>query len=147
MNDLFSVKDKVIAITGAGGVLCSEMAKTLAARGAKIAVLDLNETAAQTVADAIHKSGGAAAAIKCNVLDKASVQQAHDAILAKFGRIDVLINGAGGNKKEATTSPEMCFFDMPADALRFVFELNFIGTLLPSQVFAKTMAGVGSGII
>ncbi len=147
MNDLFSVKDKVIAITGAGGVLCSEMAKTLAARGAKIAVLDLNETAAQTVADAIHKSGGAAAAIKCNVLDKASVQQAHDAILAKFGRIDVLINGAGGNKKEATTSPEMCFFDMPADALRFVFELNFIGTLLPSQVFAKTMAAAGSGII
>jgi len=147
MNNLFDIKDKVIVITGAGGVLCGTMAKTLAKAGAKIAVLDLIEAAAKKVADEIKANKGQAIAVKCNVLDKKSLEAARDRIIAELGEIDILINGAGGNKKEATTSPDLSFFDLPADAVRFVFDLNFIGTLLPTQVFAKEMAEKGSGVI
>ena len=147
MNDLFSLEDKVISITGGGGVLCGTMAIELAKAGAKIAVLDLAEAAAQKVADEITTAKGRAIAVKCNVLDKKSLESAKKQINSEFGQIDILINGAGGNKKEATTSPEMSFFDLPAEAIRFVFDLNFIGTLLPTQVFGKEMAENGSGII
>jgi len=146
-KNLFDVSGKVVAITGAGGVLCGTMAKALGWAGAKVAVLDLNEDAARKIADDIKKEGGKALAVKCNVLDKDSVIAAHQKVVNELGEIDVLINGAGGNKKEASTSPQMSFFDMPADAIRFVFELNFIGTLLPSQVFGKSMAERGAGII
>jgi len=147
VKNLFDISGKVIAITGAGGVLCGAMAKALGQAGAKVAVLDLNEQAAGKIADDIKKQGGKALAVKCNVLDKDSVNTAHQKVVNEFGAVDVLINGAGGNKKEASTSPQMSFFDMPADAIRFVFELNFIGTLLPSQVFGKSMAQRGEGII
>lgn len=144
---MFDISGKIIAITGAGGVLCGTMAKALAKAGAKAAILDLNETAAGQVAEDIRKAGGEAIAVKCNVLDKASVEQAREKIIAEFGTIDTLINGAGGNKKEATTSPDLSFFDMPAEAVRFVFDLNFLGTLLPCQVFGKRMAEKGRGVI
>lgn len=147
MDNLFSIKDKVIVITGAGGVLCSTMAVSLARAGAKIAVLDIMEAAANKVADQIKSDKGKAIAIKCNVLDKQSIEDAKNKVISKFGQIDILINGAGGNKKEATTSPDLSFFDLPAEAIRFVFDLNFIGTLLPSQVFGKEMAQKGSGQI
>jgi NAD(P)-dependent dehydrogenase (short-subunit alcohol dehydrogenase family) len=147
MDNLFSVKDKVIVITGAGGVLCGTMAVSLAKAGAKIAVLDLNEDAANKIAEEIKANKGKAIGIKCNVLDKASLESAKDKIISKFGKIDVLINGAGGNKKDATTSPDLSFFDLPAEAIRFVFDLNFIGTLLPSQVFGREMAEKGKGLI
>lgn len=147
MNDLFDVKDKVIAITGGGGVLCGTMAGALAGAGAKIAVLDLIEAAAQKVVDRIKSDGGKAVAVKCDVLDKKSLEAAREKINAELGPIDILINGAGGNKKEATTSPDLSFFDLPAEALQFVFNLNFIGTLLPTQVFGKQMAEAGTGII
>jgi NAD(P)-dependent dehydrogenase (short-subunit alcohol dehydrogenase family) len=147
MNDLFDVKDKVIAITGGGGVLCGTMAGALAGAGAKIAVLDLIEAAAKKVADRVKSDGGKAVAVKCDVLDKKSLEAARDKINAELGPIDILINGAGGNKKEATTSPDLSFFDLPSEALQFVFNLNFIGTLLPSQVFGKEMAESGGGII
>ena len=147
MNDLFDIKGKVVAITGAGGVLCSTMAKALAGAGAKIAVLDIIETAAEKVAGEIKSSGGQAIAVKCDVLDKKSLETAREKINSELGKIDVLINGAGGNKKEATTSPDLSFFDLPSEAVRFVFDLNFIGTLLPSQVFGKEMAEKGGGII
>ena len=147
MSDLFSVRDKSIVITGGGGVLCSAMAKALGAAGARIAVLDLLEEAAAKVADQINADGGRAIAVKCDVLDKASLEAAKEKVAAEFGRIDVLINGAGGNKKEATTSPEMPFFDLPKDAVRFVFDLNCLGTILPSQVFGKEMAEAGAGTI
>lgn len=147
MAELFNLKDKVIAITGAGGVLCGSMARGLAESGAKIAVLDLHENSAKKVADDIRTQKGQALAIKCNVLEKDTIEQAKDKIAAEYGSVDILINGAGGNKKEATTSPEMSFFDLPPDAIRFVFDLNFIGTLLPSQVFGAEMAEKGSGII
>jgi len=147
MNDLFDIKDKVIAITGGGGVLCGTMAVELAKAGAKIAVLDLAEAAAMEIADEITTAGGRAVAVKCNVLDKKSLESAGKVIKSDLGQIDILINGAGGNKKEATTSPDLSFFDLPADVVRFVFDLNFIGTLLPTQVFAKEMAEKGAGVI
>jgi len=146
-KELFDLTGKVAVITGAGGVICGTMAKALAKAGAKVAVLDLLESAAQKVADEIKAGGGKAIAVKCDVLKKDSLQTAKKEVNAAFGKIDILINGAGGNKKEATTSPDLPFFDIPLDAVRFVFELNFIGTLLPSQVFGKEMAENGSGII
>jgi len=147
MSDVFDLKDKVIAITGGGGVLCGTMAKALAQAGAKIAVLDLIEAAANKVADQIKSDGGRAVAVKCDVLDKKSLEAARKKSNSEFGQIDILINGAGGNKKEATTSPDLSFFDLPVEAVRFVFELNFLGTLLPSQVFGREMAESGGGVI
>ena len=147
MKKLFNIKGKVIAITGGGGVLCGTMAKALGEAGAKIAVLDLIETAAEKIADEIKSNGGRAVAVECDVLDKKSLVSAYEKITSELGKIDILINGAGGNKKEATTSLDLSFFDLPSDAVRFVFELNFIGTLLPSQVFGKEMAKNGGGII
>ncbi|MBW8000924.1 MAG: SDR family oxidoreductase [Planctomycetes bacterium] len=144
---MFDVKDKTIVITGAGGVLCGTMAKHLAKAGAKIAVLDLNEEAAKKVVDEIKADGGTSLAVKCNVLEKETLEAAKEKINSEFGRIDILINGAGGNNKRATTSDELEFFDMPADAIRSVFDLNFLGTLLPTQVFAKDMTQSGEGVI
>jgi NAD(P)-dependent dehydrogenase (short-subunit alcohol dehydrogenase family) len=147
MDNLFDVKDKVIVITGGGGVLCSEMAKTLAAAGAKIAALDLIEGQAQKVVDQIESAGDEAVAIHCDVLDKFSITKAAQIVIKKYGCVDILINGAGGNKKEATTSDDLNFFDLPSDAVRFVFDLNFLGTILACQVFGKIMAERGQGVI
>ena len=147
MSNLFDIKDKAAVITGGGGVLCGTMAAALAEAGAKVAVLDLVEAAAAKVVDKIKAAKGKAIAVKCDVLDKKSVEAAKEKIISKFGRIDILINGAGGNKKEATTSPDLSFFDLPSDAVRFVFDLNFLGTLLPTQVFGKQMVENGAGVI
>lgn len=141
---------KVAVVTGAGGVLCSMMAEALAMCGAKVALLDLNVEAAQANADAIVAKGYVAKGYKANVLDKASLQEAHEAILADFGTCDILINGAGGNNPRATTDKEYfelgdidadtkSFFDLEQSGVEFVFNLNFIGTLLPTQEFAKDM--------
>ena len=146
-DKLFDLEGQVAALTGAGGVLISMMAKELAQRGAKIAVLDLVPAAAQKVADEIKAAGGQAIAVACNALDKASIETACATIVQQWGRVDILVNGAGGNKKEATTSPELSFFDMPADALRFVMDLNLLGTIFPCQVFGKLMAQQKSGVI
>ena len=147
MEKLFNLKDKVVVITGAGGVLCGTIAEALAKAGAKIAVWDLNAQAAQKVADQIKTDGGKAVAVKCNVLDKQTLETAKEETIKQLGQIDILINGAGGNKKQATTSDDISFFDIPADAIRDVFDLNFLGTLLPSQVFGKYMAEKGEGVI
>lgn len=147
MKQLFDLTGKVVAITGAGGVLCGALAKALAKASAKVAVLDLAEDAANKVAEEIKADGGAAIAIKCNVLQKDTLEAARDKIIAEFGRVDILINGAGGNKKDATTSSDLSFFDLPADAVRSVFELNFIGTVLPSQVFGREIAKNDGGVI
>ncbi|MBN1343690.1 MAG: SDR family oxidoreductase [Phycisphaerae bacterium] len=143
----FDITGQIIAVTGGAGVLCSAMAKMLAAHGAKVAVLDLFEDKAQEVAGAIKADGGEAIAVKCNVLDKGSVEEACRAVIDAYGTVDTLINGAGGNKKEATTSPDLSFFDLPADAVQWVFNLNIIGTILPSQVFGKVMAEKKKGNI
>ena len=141
---------KVAVVTGAGGVLCSMMAHALATAGAKVALLDLNEDAAQAYADEIVKEGYVAKGYKANVLDKESLKEAHEKILADFGTCDILINGAGGNNPRATTDKEYfeagdidadtkSFFDLEQSGVEFVFNLNFIGTLLPTQEFAKDM--------
>ena len=147
LESLFGIKGKRIVITGGGGILCGEMSRALGALGAKIAVLDLREDAAQIVVDEIKAAGGEAIAVKCDVLKKESTEAAAKVVVKAFGGVDVLINGAGGNKKEATTSDDMTFFDLPADAMRFVFDLNIIGTVIPSQVFGKLMADQESGSI
>lgn len=134
-------------VTGGAGVLCAEMCRALASLGAKVAILDLNLATAQKLADEIQQDGGTAMGVACNVLDKESVQAACEQVLAAFGKVDILINGAGGNKAQATTSAELPFFDLPHDALRWVFELNLLGTILPSQVFGKVMADQGQGVI
>lgn len=143
---------KVAVITGAGGVLCGMFAKTLAAAGAKVALLDLNEAAAQGFADEIKAQGGVAFAYKANVLDKECLNEVHEKVLADLGKCDILLNGAGGNNPRATTTKEyfeegdidadtVSFFDLDQSGVEFVFNLNFIGTLLPTQVFAKDMIG------
>ncbi len=144
------LKGKVVVITGAGGVICSTLAKSLAVTGAKIALLDLNVDAAKVVADEIVENGYIAKAYKVNVLDKTSIEDAHAAIKADLGECNILINGAGGNNPKATTDNEYCafekdvekdFFDLKEEGVKFVFDLNFIGTFLPTQVFAKDMVG------
>lgn len=144
---MFDVKDKCIVVTGGAGVLCGEMCRQLAAAGAKICVVDYDVMRANELCKEIEATGGFAIPVKANVLDKAELEEAFSCALQSLGRIDALINGAGGNRKEATTGDDMSFFDMPADALRFVFDLNFLGTLLPCQVFGKYMAQQGEGII
>jgi NAD(P)-dependent dehydrogenase (short-subunit alcohol dehydrogenase family) len=141
---LFDLSGKTAVVTGGAGVLCTSMCRALAAAGVNVAVLDLNAEAAEAE---IRASGANAIGVACNVLDKASIETAAQAVLAKFGRVDILVNGAGGNKPAATTNPEQRFFDLPADALRWVFDLNLMGTILPSQVFGKWMAEQKSGII
>ncbi len=147
MEELIDLADKVVVITGGGGVLCGTMSKALAKAGVKVAVLDLDEKAAKKVVDKVKSEGGAGIAVKCNVIERDSIEAALEKILAEFGKVDILINGAGGNRKEATTSPELSFFDLPAEVVRSVFDLNFLGTFLPCQVFGKVMAEAGSGVI
>ncbi len=144
---LFSLKDQVVVATGGGGVLVGHMARRLAQMGARIAILDIVEEAAQKVADEIVQAGGEAIGVKTNVLDRESVEAARDVVLDRWDTVDILINGAGGNKPQATTSPDKPFFDLPPDAVRWVFDLNFLGTFIPSQVFGKVMAEKGKGVI
>ncbi len=143
---------KVAVVTGAGGVLCSTMAEALAQCGAKVALLDLNGDAAKQSADKITAAGGIAKGYQANALEKDSLETAHMKILDDFGPCDILINGAGGNHPLATTDKEYfsaadlnedvkTFFDLGQSGVEFVFNLNFIGTLLPTQVFARDMVG------
>lgn len=152
------LKDKVVVVTGAGGVLCSIFAAAAAANGAKAALLDLNGEAAQENADAITADGGIAKGYACNVLEKASMEAAREQIIADFGTCDILINGAGGNNPRATTDNEFfkkedlnqmkTFFDLDVSGVEFVFNLNYLGTLIPTQVFAQDMIDKkGAGII
>jgi NAD(P)-dependent dehydrogenase (short-subunit alcohol dehydrogenase family) len=141
------LRGKVAVITGGGGVLCGALSRALGKVGVKVAVLDIFTEAAEKVVQDIVADGGEAIAVHCDVLDKASIEAARDVVRRAFGRVDILINGAGGNKREATTGPDMPFFDLPADAVQWVFNLNFIGTLLPSQVFGRLIADQGTGSI
>lgn len=145
--------NKTIVITGAGGVLCSCFARALAKDGHRLALLDINESAVQAVADDIVKSGGNAVAYKCDVLSKNSIMTVHEKILADFGKCDILINGAGGNNPKCTTAHEkyekgdesasdyLTFFNIDESGFDFVFDLNLKGVLLPSQVFMSDMLG------
>ena len=143
---------KVAVVTGAGGVLCSEFSRVLARAGAKVALLDINEEAAEAVAAAIRQEGGKARAYRCDVLSAENCRQVADQVQSDLGPCDILLNGAGGNNPRATTDKEYyfegdldaevkSFFDLSADGVSFVFNLNFLGTLLPTQAFARQMLG------
>ncbi len=145
---LFDVKDKCIAITGGAGVLCGCMARALAERGAKVSIIDYDVMRANDLAKEIEDAGGFAIPVEANVLEKKAIQEAFQCTVDSLGRIDVLINGAGGNKKEATAiPPDLSYFDLDADAIRWVFDLNCLGTMLPCQVFGKYMAEQSNGVI
>lgn len=141
----FDISGQVAVITGAGGIICGVMAKEMAKKGVKVAVLDLFVENAQKIADEINAAGGEAVAVKANVLDRESLEQARDAVLDCFGRVDILINGAGGNKKEATVSPELDFFHLNVDAFKWVFDLNVTGAVLTTMVFGELLAKQGTG--
>ena len=141
---------KVAVVTGAGGVLCSMFSRALAAAGAKVAMLDINEEAVTNFAASIREEGYTAKGYRCDVLDKASLEAVHEAVLKDFGPCDILLNGAGGNNARANTDLEhynpgdlerevKTFFDLEQPGVEWVFRLNFIGTLLPTQVFGKDM--------
>ena len=147
LHNLFGLQRQVAVLTGGGGILCGTMARALARLGARVTVLDMNQQAAQSVAEAIIAEGGEAIAVRANVLETADLQQALRQILERFGRVDILVNGAGGNKKEATTSPDLSFFDLPKDAFQWVFNLNFLGTLLCTQVLGQQMVKQDAGVI
>ena len=144
---------KTAVVTGGSGVLCSEMARALAENGARVAVLARRMEAVQAVADEINAAGGQALAVTCDVLDKASLETACEKIEKALGPADILVNGAGGNRPEATTSiethaeveepDERSFFDLTPEGVNGTMELNFTGSMLACQVFAKSMAGRG----
>ncbi len=163
MNLPFKVdlNDKVVAVTGGGGILCGCMAEAIAGCGAKVAVMDLSQEKAEAAAKAINEAGGVAIGVTSNVLEKDSLMEAEEKIRAEFGPVNILVNGAGGNHPKGTTTREyllkehlgeagkelVTFFDLDPKGVEFVFNLNFLGTLLPSQVFCRTMAEQGSGVI
>lgn len=143
----YNFNGQVAVVTGGAGVLCAAMCRVLAEAGAKVVVLGRRLEPAQRLADEIRAVGGEALALAADVCNRASVEAAAETILQTYGRVDILINGAGGNKPQAITNPEQSFFDLPAEALRDVFDLNVMGTVLPSQVFGKLMAVQKAGVI
>ena len=147
---------KVVVVTGAGGVLCGDMARAFAQAGAKVALLDLNEEAVNKLSDELNAAGFTTKGYKANVLEPEMLEEVHKQVLADLGACDILVNGAGGNNKRATTDNEYqheakegqkTFFDLDAAGVDFVFKLNFQGTLIPTQVFAKDMIDRKSGTI
>ncbi|MBQ1212968.1 MAG: SDR family oxidoreductase [Clostridia bacterium] len=147
---------KVVVVTGAGGLICGAMARAFAQSGAKVAALDLNEDAVKKLADELKSEGFICEGYKANVLDKAVLEEVHQAVIADLGECDILVNGAGGNNPRATTDNEYqheafegckSFFDLAPDGIDFVFKLNFQGALLPTQVFAKDMVAKKKGCI
>ncbi|MBQ8331422.1 MAG: SDR family oxidoreductase [Clostridia bacterium] len=149
-------KGKVVVVTGAGGLICGAMARAFAQSGAKVAALDLNEDAVKKLADELNSEGFICKGYKANVLDPDALGEVHKAVLADLGACDILVNGAGGNNPRATTDNEYhheakeggkSFFDLDAAGVDFVFKLNFQGTLLPTQVFAKDMVAKKAGCI
>ena len=147
---------KVVVVTGAGGLICGAMARAFAQSGAKVAALDLNEEAVKKLANELKAEGYVCEGYKAIVLESASLEEVHQAVLKDLGACDILVNGAGGNNPRATTDNEYqheakeggkSFFDLDSSGVDFVFKLNFQGTLLPTQVFAKDMVAKKSGCI
>lgn len=149
-----NLKGRVAVVTGGAGVLCGGFAKDLARQGVNVAVLDINEAAARQVAEEINREGGSAIAVACDVLSRESMAGAREKVLEAFGPCDILLNGAGGNNPRGTTTKEVLekmdlegreegvttFFDLDPEGISFVFDLNFLGTLIPTQIFARDMA-------
>ena len=161
-QNMFDVTDRIYAITGAGGALCGVMAIELAARGARVALLDLDHEAAKQRAKTITDAGGKALPLQCDVLDEVRIAACEETIEQEWGVPDVLINGAGGNHPSGSTDVEFVrpetlgaaaqagqstFFDLPTDGFSRVFDLNFLGTVLPTRVIGKRMAARGGGAV
>jgi len=147
LNRLYDFSGQTIVITGGAGILGGEIACALVGCGANVAILDCNLDPAQHILELMEPRANHAVAVRADVLDQESLRKAAETIQGKFGAIHGLINAAGGNRPQATTSPTLSFFDLPADALRWVFDLNILGTMLASQVFGKAMAEKGEGVI
>jgi NAD(P)-dependent dehydrogenase (short-subunit alcohol dehydrogenase family) len=148
LNRAFDFTEKVAVVIGGSGVLCSALALVLGQQGAAVVVVGHTRmTRAQEVADQIVAQGGQAIALQADVLDKKSLEVLAQRTIDAFGHVDILINGAGGAKKEATTSEQLSFFDLPEEAVRWVFDLNFMGSFLACQVFGRYMVEQDSGCI
>lgn len=147
MKNLFDLNGKVALITGGAGVLGSNMAKVLAEHGANVGIMGLTDAEAETAVNEIRKNGGKSFPVTANVLNKESLEQVRDFILKEYGRLDILINAAGGNMPGATIGTDQAIYDMQLGDLQKVLDLNIIGTMLPSQVFSEIFAKQKSGII
>lgn len=147
LTRLYDFTGQTIAITGGTGILGGEIACALVGCGANVVLMDKNLTPAPAILERMGARAHQAMAVDADVLDVGSLRQAAEAIVNKFGAVDCLLNAAGGNKPQATTGPNLSFFDLPVDALRWVFDLNILGTMLPCQVFGKLMAEKGKGTI
>jgi NAD(P)-dependent dehydrogenase (short-subunit alcohol dehydrogenase family) len=147
LTQLYDFSDRTVAITGGAGILGGEIACALVGCGANVAVMDLNPALADRLAPRFEAGPGRALVVYTDVLDRDSLIKAEATISAEFGPVDTLINAAGGNSPRATTSADLSFFDLSEDALRFVFDLNIVGSILPSQVFGRVMADRGAGVI
>ena len=147
MNNLFNIKDNVTVITGGTGVLGRAIAKYLALEGAKVIILGRKEEVGNAIVEEITKEGGCCEFMKTDVMDKAVVQQNCDDIIVKYGRIDTLLNAAGGNMPGATITPDQTFFDLQSEQFEKVLNLNLTGTVIPTQIFLKPMVAHGKGSI
>ncbi len=147
LTKLYDFTDRTIAITGGSGILGSEIAIALAGCGANVAILDRQTDLEPSVQERLKSAAGEAIVVASDVLNREPFEQSVNEVLETFGRIDGLINAAGGNHPQATTGPERSFFDLPAEAIRFTSELNLLGTILPSQVIGRLMAQQGAGVI
>jgi len=147
LTRMYDFTGKTVAITGGAGILCSEIANALAGCGAQVAILDVNLEAGKAAASRMSEHGNHVSVFQCDVLNRESVARTAEDVVNNLGKLDCLVNGAGGNKPQATTSADLKFFDLPAEALRWVFELNILGTILPCQAFGKIMVGQGFGAI
>jgi NAD(P)-dependent dehydrogenase (short-subunit alcohol dehydrogenase family) len=147
LTGLYNMKGRTVAITGGAGILGGEMACALVGCGANVAILDRDPALAERLISRVESGPGKAAIVYADVLDTETLHKANEKIISEFGPVDTLINAAGGNKPKATTGKDNTFFDIPQDALRFVFDLNIVGTVLPSQVFGRGMADRKSGTI
>jgi NAD(P)-dependent dehydrogenase (short-subunit alcohol dehydrogenase family) len=147
LTHLYDFSGKTVVVTGGTGVLGGEIACALVGCGANVAILDRNLDPVQHMLDLMEPRANQAVAVRADVLDLESLRSAAETVAKKFGAVDCLVNAAGGNKPQATTSPDLSFFDLPTDAFRWVFDLNLVGTILPSQVFGKLMVERGEGVI
>jgi len=147
LQNPYDLSGKVAVVTGGTGVLCGVLARALGECGAAVAILGRNMEKANRVAAEIRRRGSEAIPVRVDVTDRPSVEEAAQQVMRAFGRVDILINGAGGARKEATTSDALSFFDLPDDALRWVFDLNCLGTIRCSQAFGKPMVDRGTGCI
>lgn len=147
MTRLYDFTGRTVVITGGAGILGGEMACALVGCGANVAILDRDPALAERLMDRLGCGPGCAVVVYGDVLERETLIKAEETIRAEFGDVDTLINAAGGNNPKATTGTDLAFFDLPEDALRFVLNLNIVGTILPSQVFAQKMAERGAGVI